>query len=207
MATFKREDVHDVPEQAFQPTHISFPPREFGKRAPVKRSFQATWFQPLQVASLQCWTRCRLLFQVDAPTLSRKRKAPQRFQVGATGGDFHAAPEDRYRQIYYEALDFVIQAVRDRFDQPGYRVYRNLQELVVKACKGKAYQDELEAVLGIYKDDLSRLELEAQLPLLKPLCKEVCEELAENFSVCDAVHVLSVSLSQRELHSLVSGLL
>ncbi len=27
----------------------------------------------------------------------------------------------------------------------------------------------LEAVLGMYKNDLSRLELEAQLPLLKPL--------------------------------------
>ncbi len=80
-------------------------------------------------------------------------------------------------------MDFVIQAVRDCFDQPGYCVYRNLQELVVKACKGKDYQDELEAVLGIYKDDLSRLELEAQLLLLKPLCKEVCEELAENFYV------------------------
>ena len=33
--------------------------------------------------------------------------------------------EDRYRQIYYEALDFLVQAVKDRFDQPGYQVYRN----------------------------------------------------------------------------------
>ncbi len=44
MATFKREDAHDVPDQAFQSTHTSFPRREFGKSAPVKRSFQATWF-------------------------------------------------------------------------------------------------------------------------------------------------------------------
>ena len=44
MATFKREDVRDVPDRAFQPTHISFPRREFGKSAPVRRSFQATWF-------------------------------------------------------------------------------------------------------------------------------------------------------------------
>ena len=95
-------------------------------------------------------------FEVDAPTLPRKRKAPQRFQIGTTGGDFHAAPEDCYRQVYYEALDFVIRAVGDRFDQPGYRVYQNLQELFLKACKGEAYQDELATVLAIYKDDLSR---------------------------------------------------
>ncbi len=141
-------------------------------------------------------------FQVDAPTMPRKRKAPQRFQIGATGGDFHTASEDRYRQMYYEALDFVVQAVGDRFDQPGYRVYRNLQELVLKACKGEAYHDELEAVLDIYKDDLPRLELEVQLPLLKPLCKEIYEELADNFSVHDAVHVLSeLSVAERTAFS------
>ena len=44
MVTFKREDVRDVPDRAFQPTHISFPRGEFGKSAPVRRSFQATWF-------------------------------------------------------------------------------------------------------------------------------------------------------------------
>ena len=40
MANFKKEDVHAVPNQ---PTHIRFPRREFGKSAPVKRSFQACW--------------------------------------------------------------------------------------------------------------------------------------------------------------------
>lgn len=137
-------------------------------------------------------------FQVDAPTLPRKRKAPQRFQIGSTDGDFHTSSEDHYRQIYYEALDFVVQAVRDRFD----RVYQNLQELVLKACKGEAYQGELKAVLAIYKNDLSRLELEAQLPLLKPLCKEVCEQLADNFSVHDAVGILSkLSAAERTAFS------
>ena len=130
-------------------------------------------------------------FQVDAPALPRKWKAPQQFQIGSTDGNFHTCSEDHYRQIYFEALDFVVQAVRGRFDQPGYRVYQNLQELVLKACKGEAYQDELKGVLAIYKNDLSRLELEAQLPLLKPLCKDVCEELVGNFSVHDAVGIFS----------------
>ena len=137
-------------------------------------------------------------------TLPRKRKATQRFQIGTSGGDFHAAPEDRYRQVYYEALDFVVRAVGGRFDQPGYRVYQNLQELFLKACKGEAYQDELATVLAIYKDDLSRQELESQLPLLKPICKEVCEELADAFSVDDVVRVLSeLSVAERTAFSRV----
>ena len=44
MANFKKEDVHAVPNQPFQPTHIRFPCRKFGKSTPVKRSFQACWF-------------------------------------------------------------------------------------------------------------------------------------------------------------------
>ena len=36
--------MHDVPYQAYQPSNFSFPRREFGKSAPVKRSFQASWF-------------------------------------------------------------------------------------------------------------------------------------------------------------------
>ena len=100
--------------------------------------------------------------------------------------------------MYYEALDLAVQAVGDRFDQPGYHVYQNLQELFLKACKGQAYQDELEAVFAIYKDDLSQQELEAQLPLLEPLCKEVCEELADSFSVHNAVQRLSeLSVTER----------
>ena len=87
--------------------------------------------------------------------------------------------------MYYESLDFVVQAITDRFDQPGYRVYLNLQELLLKACKGETYEDQLETVLDIYKDDLSKPELEAQLPLLKPLCKEAYKELSSNFSMHD----------------------
>ena len=141
-------------------------------------------------------------FQIDGPTLPRKRRAPQRLLIGTTSGDFHTDPEDRYRQIYYEALDFVVQAVSDRFDQPGYRVYQNLQELLLMACKGHTYQDQLEAVLNIYKDDLSRLELETQLPLLKPLYKDVCKELSNNFSVDSIVHVLSeLTVAERSAFS------
>ena len=77
-------------------------------------------------------------------------------------------------------------------------MYQNLQELIVKACKGEAYQDELEAVLAVYKDDLSKLEHESQLPLLTPLCKE----LTDSFSVHDAVHVLSeLSAAERTAFS------
>ena len=39
------------------------------------------------------------------PTLPRKRRAPQRFEVGSSAGDFHLTPESHYRQIFFEAID------------------------------------------------------------------------------------------------------
>lgn len=41
---FTQEDVHDVPDEAFQPPRLTFPRRQFGISAPVNRAFQAAWF-------------------------------------------------------------------------------------------------------------------------------------------------------------------
>ena len=42
-----------------------------------------------------------------------------------TSGHFNTNQEDQYHQIYFEALDFVMQAINGRFYQPGYHVYQN----------------------------------------------------------------------------------
>lgn len=143
----------------------------------------------------------QIRYQVDDPSLPRKRMVPRRYQIGTTSDDFHSDAES-YRQIYYEALDFVVQAVSDRFDQPGYRVYQSLQEVILRACKGETYDEYLEATLTTYKDDLSKCELEAQLPLLKPLCEDIVKEKSSNFSLCDAVCILSkLSAAERAAFS------
>ena len=50
-------------------------------------------------------------FDIDAPTLSHKRRALRRLQIGLTDGNFHSTPKANYRQIYYEALDLVIESI------------------------------------------------------------------------------------------------
>ena len=83
---------------------------------------------------------CVLLYQsefdIDAPTLTCKRRAPRRLQIGLPDGNFHSTPEANYRQIYYEALDLVIESINSRFNQPGYKVDRYIEDLVLNACRG-----------------------------------------------------------------------
>ena len=87
-------------------------------------------------------------------------------QLGSTEGVHPNSAEDHYRQVYYEALDLVIHAITDRFDQPGYRTYRNVQNLILNACGGSSFNDELEFVVAFYGDDLKKEQLQAQLQLL-----------------------------------------
>ena len=42
--SFLVDDVYHVPEKPYQPQHLSFPARQFGKASPVHRSFQLVWF-------------------------------------------------------------------------------------------------------------------------------------------------------------------
>ena len=47
-----------------------------------------------------------------------------RFDDGKSDGDFHADPKALYRQDYYEVIDFIIAAIQEHFDQPGYEKYQ-----------------------------------------------------------------------------------
>ena len=87
--------------------------------------------------------------------LPRRRKMPKRFEVGNALPEFPSEPEDYYRRVYFEGLDLIVQAISDRFGQPGYRTYRNLQELILKAIRGEDFKSELEFVCNLYGSDLN----------------------------------------------------
>ena len=40
-----------------------------------------------------------------------------------------------YKQIYFEALDLIIDCIEDRFDEPRFRIYHSIESLLVKTCK------------------------------------------------------------------------
>ena len=93
---------------------------------------------------------------ISSPLLPRKRHA-----IGVS-------VEDHYRHLYYEAIDLVIMSINNRFDQPGYNIYKNLQNLILKACSGRSYTNELDFVCSFYKD-LNKQQLQTQLPLIRAL--------------------------------------
>lgn len=127
---------------------------------------------------------------VSDPSLPRKRCAPQCFEDGASAGYFLPTAADHYQQIFFEAIDHVIQAIRNRFDQPGYGIYQNQEALILNSSMGKPYDNELQFICDFYKD-LLMSQFQAQLPLLIQLVQEAQETSSREVNVKEIVSVLA----------------
>ena len=100
-------------------------------------------------------TKRAATLNVDSPSLPRRKKVPRRLEVGSTDGDFPTTPKDYYRPIYFQALDLITTCINDRFNQTGYQMYRNVQDLLLKAARGEDYQTQFEFVTHLYGSDFN----------------------------------------------------
>ena len=106
----------------------------------------------------------RSQFNVEAPVLPGKRRAPKHIEIGE-GECYHIDDiEDYYRVQYFEAIYLAIAGITNRFDQPGYTIYSNLESLLVKAANQNDYSTELEQIVSFYEDfDKPLLETQLQI--------------------------------------------
>ena len=66
-------------------------------------------------------------------------------------------------------LTTVTAYIKRRFDQPGYKIYDQVEQMLVNAvnaANGKPFEKNVDDVVDIYKDDLDKFQLETQLSLL-----------------------------------------
>ena len=103
---------------------------------------------------------------VDDPVLPRKQKIPRRFEKGNAPPEYNSTLKGMYRRVYYEALDRLVQAIKDRFNQIGYRMYGNMEAVLLRAVQKEDYSEEMEEVLKVYGDNLNGPNLQMQLDLL-----------------------------------------
>uniref|UniRef100_A0A1X7UYM0 Uncharacterized protein n=1 Tax=Amphimedon queenslandica TaxID=400682 RepID=A0A1X7UYM0_AMPQE len=108
---------------------------------------------------------------VDPPVLPRKRIRPMRYDEGSEPTEYKT-PKDMYQVSYFEALDLVIEAIKKRFDQPGYQIYQNLQELLMKCVTRQCYDLEFQNVCKFYGSDIKPTCLKVQHQLLHSAFRE-----------------------------------
>ena len=125
------------------------------QRIRTSESFK-NFFETLKVLCSQ--------FNVEAPVLPRKRRAPKRIKIGEGECYYVDDVEDYYRVQYFEAIDLAITGITNRFDQPGYTIYSNLESILVKAANQDDYSTELEQIVSFYENlDKSLLQTQLQI--------------------------------------------
>ena len=115
------------------------------------------------------WTKVKKMasdLEVNNPVLPRQRKRPRRYEDGSAEGAFPDKVEDLYRVVYFEAIDLIVNCIKDRFDQPGYQQYRKLEELLVNAANKEPYDEHLKQITDFYKGDFDTRILELQLDVM-----------------------------------------
>ena len=105
---------------------------------------------------------------VDEPALPRERRLPARFDLSGAGESYVLLTvKEHYRIIYYAAFDRVISSIENRFDQPGYKVYCSLENLLLNAISGKDFEADIQKVIEVYGNDFDQDLLRIQLDILQ----------------------------------------
>ena len=146
--------------------------------------------------------------KVNRPSLPRRRKTPRRFESGSTDGySFPNTPVHHYRRVYYEAIDLITICINNRFDQPGYKIYCNIQDLLLKAANADDYDAELKFVTQFYGSDFDGYLLKTQLEVFSTDCAANSESRGK-YQLSDVIEMLkSKSEPQKDLLSEVCILL
>lgn len=104
---------------------------------------------------------------IEEPQLPRRRKVPRRLESGNAEPEFPTSVASHYRRMYFEGLDLIVSCIKDRFDQPGYRIYTELECLILKAAQSEIYDEELAFVCQHYTTDFNLDSLKVQLETFK----------------------------------------
>ena len=114
---------------------------------------------------------------INEPLPPRKRKSPNykslndffivEGQSSNTQPYFPPSSKERYRAIFFEVLDLIINSVQSRFDQPSFKVFLNLDSLLIQATapSGNIDVPTLASLHEMCGDeiDMGTLEVEANV--------------------------------------------
>ena len=104
--------------------------------------------------------------EVSEPSLPRRRQRPAHYESVNATPEFVDNAQDYFLQIYFNAIDTVTACIKRRFDQPRYKIYDQVEQMLVNAANGKPFEKNLDDVVNFYKDDLDKFQLETATQLV-----------------------------------------
>lgn len=131
--------------------------------------------------------------------LPRKRKQPRNLEdyggYGQSEPHHSKTVEAFYRVQYFNAIDTVISTIKERFDQPDYQIYVNLEKTLVNGAMGKDIDETMSFLEKHYTKNFDFPQLKIQLESLS-----VSFQTVPDSSITEVVsHLKKLSYGQRIL--------
>ena len=82
----------------------------------------------------------------------------------------YQVPKDRYRHLYFEALELAFGEVERRFEQPDFAVIENLESSLIRTANGESVVLG-ESLLRYLEGDIAKDRFITQLPLIPDMIK------------------------------------
>ena len=73
----------------------------------------------------------------------------------------------------------MINGIEARFDQNYFKIYANLQEVILRSFNGKDNTYALEKTVAMYKDDFDEFSLQTQLKFLPSIAQDAGYRVGE----------------------------
>ena len=99
-------------------------------------------------------TKSKKHSSISEPVLPRQKQAPSRFEIGTGPPLYPTTPQEHYRRIYFEAIDLMVNAIDNRFNQASFDVYAKMESLLVKCLNCQVYSTESHFLGAKYGEDV-----------------------------------------------------
>ena len=104
---------------------------------------------------------------MSGPMLPRRTRAPRRIEIGTGEPTYPVTAQDYYKRIYFEVIDLMMNAIDQRFDQPSFDTYAQMESLLTKTLNSQDKSEELKLMEKPYNDDVNISVLTAQMEILQ----------------------------------------
>ena len=142
---------------------------------------------------------------ITKPTLPRKRRRPNYKSIlnymqldgydNVENAHHPANAEDYYKQQYFEVLDLVISSIKERFEQPTFISFLNMETLLLNIIQEKSYDQELQYVTEVYTTDINAEAIRIEEFMFRTMFKSVT---VRNFGDI-LFHIRTIPLSKQRL--------
>ena len=75
--------------------------------------------------------------------------------------------------MYFETIDAVHKALRERFEQPSFIIFSNVEQLLLESINGESYQKEYNDFVSVHADDVETTALPIELLILRTISESL----------------------------------